>query len=68
MECAVTNALNRHQEKLRKQEESLEMFLGSIDDELVEIDRQITALYKKANDYQGYDFKENLKEVLGDLI
>lgn len=68
MECAVTNALNKHQEKLRKQEESLEMFLDSIDDELMEIQKLINKVKKQALYFDGYDFSDEVKSLIGDLI
>lgn len=68
MEDAVTNAINKHQEKLRKQEISLELFIDSIDDDLAEIMEIIKTLKKKARDYDGYDFTEELKSLLEDLI
>ena len=67
MECAVTNALNKHQEKLKLQEISFELFLSSIDDELVEIQELIKSIKKKAN-YDGYDFSDEVKSLIGDLI
>lgn len=68
MEDAVTNAINKHQEKLRKQETSLELFKDSIDDELAEIMDIIKVLKRKAKDYDGFDFTEELKELLEELI
>lgn len=68
MEDAVTNAINKHKEKLRKQEISLELFKDSIDDDLAEIMEIIKILKRKAKDYDGFDFSEDLKELLEELI
>ena len=68
MEDAVTSAINKHQEKLRKQEISLELFKDSIDDDLAEIMEIIKILKRKAKDYDGFDFSEDLKELLEELI
>lgn len=68
MECAATNALNKHQEKLRKQEESFELFLKSIDDDLVVIQELINKVKKRALNYDGYDFLDDIKILIGDLI
>ena len=68
MEDAVTNAINKHQEKLRKQEISLELFKDSIDDDLAEIMEIIKILKRKAKEYDGFDFSEDLKELLEELI
>ena len=68
MDCAVENAIINHQEKLMKQEISLELFIDSIDDELAEVMEIVKTLKKKARDYDGYDFTEELKSLLEDLI
>ena len=68
MDCAITNALNKHQEKLIKQETSLQLFLDDIDDDLAEIMDIIKVLKRKARDYDGFDFSDELKEVLEDII
>lgn len=68
MKCATENALNRYQEKLKKQELSYDLFLTSIDDDLVEIQELIKKVKKKADGFDGYDFTEEAKEILGELI
>ena len=68
MQCGTENALNRYQEKLKKQELSYDLFLTSIDDDLVEIQELIKKVKKKADGFDGYDFTEEVKEMLGDLI
>ena len=68
MECATTNALNKYQEKMRKQEVSLELLLSSIDDDLVEIQDLINKVKKRASDYDGLDFSEEVKSLLVELI
>lgn len=68
MNCATENALNKYQEKLKKQEVNYDLFLTAIDDDLVEIQELIKKVKKKADDFNGYDFTEEVKELLGDLI
>ena len=68
MKCATENALNKYQEKLKKQELSYDLFLTSIDDDLVEIQELIKKVKKKADGFDGYDFTEEVKELLGDLV
>ena len=68
MDCAIENAMIKHQEKLMKQETSLELFIDSIDDELSEVMEIVKTLKKKARDYDGYDFSDELKDLLEDLI
>lgn len=68
MDCAVENAMIKHQEKLVNQETSLQLFVDSIDDELAGIMEIVKTLKKKARDYDGYNFSEELKELLYELI
>ena len=68
MECGVEKALNRYQDKLKKQELSYDLFLTAIDDDLVEIQELINKVKKKADDFDGYDFTEEIKSLLEDLI
>lgn len=68
MKCATENALNKYQEKLKKQELSYDLFLTAIDDDLVEIQELIKKVKKKADGFDGYSFAEEVKELLGDLI
>lgn len=68
MDCPVENAMIKHQEKLMKQETSLQLFIDSIDDDLAEIMEIIKTLKKKARDYDGYDFTEEIKDLLNELI
>lgn len=65
---AMENALNKYQEKLKKQELSYDLFLTSIDDDLVEIQELIKKVKKKADGFDGYDFTEEIKSLLEDLI
>ena len=68
MECANSKALENYQNKLKKQELSYDLFLTAIDDDLVEIQELINKVKKKADGFDGYDFTEEVKELLGDLI
>ena len=68
MNCATENALNKHQEKLKKQELSYDLFLTAIDDDLAEIQDLINKVKKRALNYDDLDFTEEVKKLLGDLI
>jgi len=68
MECANSKALENYQEKLKKQELSYDLFLNAIDDDLVEIQELIKKVKKKADGFDGYDFTEEIKSLLEDLI
>ena len=67
MKCATENALNKYQEKLKKQEVSYDLFLTAIDDDLVEIQELINKVKKKADGFDGYDFTEEVKQIIGEL-
>lgn len=68
MQCANSKALEIYQNKLKKQELSYNLFLTAIDDDLVEIQELIKKVKKKADGFDGYDFTEEIKEILGELI
>lgn len=68
MQCAVENALNRYQEKLKKQELSYDLFLTEIDDDLVEIQDLINKVKKRALNYDDLDFSEEIENLLKDMI
>ena len=68
MNCSTENALNKYQEKLKKQELSYDLFLTAIDDDLVKIQELINKVKKKADSFDGYDFTEEVKELLVELI
>lgn len=68
MNCATENALNKYQEKLKKQELSYDLFLTAIDDDLAEIQDLINKVKKRALNYDDLDFTEEVKKLLGDLI
>ena len=68
MNCATENALNKYQEKLKKQELSYDLFLTAIDDDLVKIQELINKVKKKADSFDGYDFTEEIENLLKDMI
>lgn len=68
MECATTRALNKYREKMRKQEISLDLFLNSIDDDLVEIQELMRKVIKRAADFDGIDFSEEVENLIRDMI
>ena len=68
MKCATENALNKYQERMRKQEISLELFLNSIDDDLSEIQELINKVKKRALNYDDLDFTDEIKDILKDMI
>ena len=68
MNRATENALNKYQEKLKKQELSYDLFLTAIDDDLVEIQELIMKVKKRALNYDDLDFSEEIENLLKDMI
>lgn len=68
MECANSKALENYQNKLKKQEVSFELLLSSLDDDLAEIQELINKVKKRALDYDGLDFSEEIENLLREMI
>jgi len=68
MQCANSKALEIYQNKLKKREVSFELLLSSIDDDLVEIQDLINKVKKRALDYDGLDFTDEIKDLLKEMI
>lgn len=68
MNCATENALNKYQEKLKKQELSYDLFLTAIDDDLAEIQDLINKVKKRALNYDDLDFTDEIKKILREMI
>lgn len=65
---SIDKALSNYEEKLKKQQVSYDLLLSSIEDDLVEIQELVKKVKKKADGFDGYDFTEEVKQMLGDLI
>ena len=65
---SIDKALANYEEKLKKQQVSYDLLLSSIEDDLVEIQELINKVKKKADSFDGYDFTEEIKSLLEDLI
>ena len=68
MECANTEALNKMQERHAKVETSYEMFLDSIDNELVALNELIDSIKSKALDYDGLDFTDEVRDLIKEQL
>lgn len=66
--CANTEAMNKYQQKIQDAETNLEMFQDFIDDDLVEIKVLIDKAMQKARNYNDTDFREELEDMIIDLI
>ena len=67
MNCAVDNAL-RKREALKGQEVSWKSLTDKLDDDLQEFEDKAKMFLLESNLYDNYDFKEQMREVLIDII
>lgn len=65
---AYTYFCNKQDEKNCQVEIAYENFMENIADELQEIEEMINNLKSIARDYQNYDFTDELKDELRDMI
>lgn len=60
-------ALKIYQEKLEKQEISYNLLIDSLDDRLVALQEEINEIKKIASNYDGYDFEDDIMEIVRDM-
>ena len=65
---ANEQALNNYLSEQSRQEKALERFEEKIADDVQEILEKINELQALAQDYEGYNFENDLNIILGDLI
>ena len=68
MDCAVDNALRKREEDLKGQEVSWNSLIEKVDDDLQEFEDKAKFLLRESDLFDGYDFKESMREVLIDII
>ena len=68
MDCAVNNALRKREEDLKGQEISWNTLIEKVDDDLQEFEDKAKMFLLESNLYDNYDFKEQMREVLIDII
>ena len=68
MDCAVDNALRKREEDLKGQEISLDSLTEKLADDLQEFEDKAKMFLLESNLYDNYDFKEQMREVLIDII
>ena len=68
MNCAVDNALRKREEALQGQEVSWKSLTDKLDDDLQEFEDKAKMFLLESNLYDNYDFKEQMREVLIDII
>lgn len=68
MDCAVDNALRKREEDLKGQEISWDSLTEKLADDLQEFEDKVKMILKESDLFDGYDFKEQMREVLIDII
>ena len=68
MDCAVDNALRKREEDLKGQEVSWNSLIEKVDDDLQEFKDKAKMILRESDLFDGYDFKESMREVLIDII
>ena len=68
MECAVDNALRKREEDLKGQEISWDSLIEKLADDLQEFEDKAKLFLRESDLFDGYDFKESMREVLIDII
>ena len=68
MECAVDNALRKRDNETKQQEISWKYLTDKLDDNLQEFEDKAKMFLRESDLFDGYDFKESMREVLIDII
>ena len=68
MNCAVDNALRKREEDLKGQEISWDSLIEKVADDLQEFEDKAKLILRESDLFDGYDFKESMREVLIDII
>ena len=68
MDCAVDNVLRKREEDLKGQEISWDSLIEKVADDLQEFEDKAKMFLLESNLYDNYDFKEQMREVLIDII
>ena len=68
MDCAVDNALRKREEDLKLQQISWDSLTEKLADDLQEFEDKAKMFLKESDLFDGYDFKESMREVLIDII
>ena len=67
MKCANTYALNKHLAGVEHSETALEYFMDAIETDMADIKEILDILRKLAKNYNGYDFTDDLEDMISDL-
>ena len=68
MDCAVDNALRKREEDLKLQQICWDSLTDKLDDDLQGFEDKSKLILRESDLFDGYDFKESMREVLIDII
>ena len=68
MDCAVDNALRKRDNETKQQEISWKYLTDKLDDDFQEFEDKVKFLVRESDLFDGYDFKESMREVLINII
>lgn len=68
MKCAVDSALRKRENEVKQQEISWDSLTEKVADDLQEFEDKVKMILKESDLFDGYDFKESMREVLIDII
>ena len=68
MDYAVDNALRKKDNEIKQQEISWKYLTDKLDDDLQEFEDKAKLFLRESDLFDGYDFKESMREVLIDII
>ena len=68
MDCAVDNALRKREEDLKLQQICWDSLTEKVADDLQEFEDKAKMILRESDLFDGYNFKESMREVLIDII
>lgn len=68
MKCAVDSALRKRENEVKQQEISWDSLTEKVADDLQEFEDKVKMILKESDLFDGYDFKESMREVLIDIV
>lgn len=68
MKCAIDSALRKREDEVKQQEISWDSLTEKLDNDLQEFEDKVKMILKESDLFDGYDFKESMREVLIDII
>ena len=68
MDCAVDNALRKRDDESKLQQICWNSLTEKLADDLQEFEDKVKLLLRESDLFDGYDFKESMREVLIDII